>query len=147
MKSSFAFVPTNVTILLNATKNNLEQFIRGGEEHGYEGKDDDASRWSRKLDFDWHFLKLSVFHISRREEGGIMHFEAESRKERLDIRLVYFLANRRQCALLCGGDADIDVLQNFVDSVALHSTADQFLDNMEGNGAMITQLTEAELRR
>ena len=32
----------------------------------------------------------------------------------------------------------------FVDSDALHSTADQFFNNMEGNGARITQLTEAE---
>ena len=32
MASSLVFVPTNVHILLNATKKNLERFIRGGEE-------------------------------------------------------------------------------------------------------------------
>ena len=33
---SFALVPTNVHILLNATKNNFEQCIRGGEEREVE---------------------------------------------------------------------------------------------------------------
>ena len=53
------------------------------------------------------------------------------------------LAFMKQHAL-CDGDVKSIYDIVFVDSDALHSTADQFLDNMEGNGAMITRLTGAE---
>ena len=46
--------------------------------------------------------------------------------------------------LICEGDVKLISDIVFEDSDALHSTADHFLNNMEGNGARITQLTEAE---
>ena len=52
----------------------------------------------------------------------------------------------RTFGLICRGDVKTISDIVFVDSDALHSTADQFFNNMEGNGARITQLTEAESR-
>ena len=42
---------------------------------------------------DWQFSRLSVFQISRREEGGIMYTEAESMKREIGhSALMNFLA-------------------------------------------------------
>ena len=104
--------------------------------------DDDTSRWSRRLDFDWHFLKLLVFHFFRREEEGIICITAEEMKGKFghSAFMIYH-------ALLTS-EGDVKSISDIVfeDSDALHSTADHFLNNMEGNGARITQLTDAESR-
>ena len=102
--------------------------------------DDDTSRWSRRLDFDWHSLKLSVFHFNRREEEGIICITAEEMKRKFghSAFMIY------HALLTSKGDVKSISDIVFEDSDALHSTADQFFNNMEGNGAKITQLTEAE---
>ena len=47
---------------------------------------------------------------------------------------------------LLTSEGDVESISDIVfeDSDALHSTTDQFFNNMEGNGARIMQLTEAE---
>ena len=71
--------------------------------------DDDTSRWSRRLDFDWHFLKLSVFHFFRREEEGIICITAEEMKGKFghSAFMIY------HALLICEGDADIDTFRQF----------------------------------
>ena len=48
---------------------------------------------------DWQFSRLSVFQISRREEGGIMCFEAESWKGKVGHSALNYHA-----LLICEGD-------------------------------------------
>ena len=84
------------------------------------------------------FEAFGLSNLSTRRRGNyvLRSGELERKGRTFGFELSCVLNMQRRCKTI------YDIA--FVDSDALHSTADQFFNNMEGNGAKITQLTEAE---
>ena len=87
------------------------------------------------------FEAFGLSFLSTRRKGNYMHHRGGNERK---VRTFGFYD--LSCVVTSEGDVKSISDIVFEDSDALHSTADHFLNNMEGNGARITQLTEAESR-
>ena len=135
------------------------------EKNKTEGKNDNASRRKRRLNFGLVFsTAFKLLQLSTRGRG-IMYTKAESRKEFRTFGFISFDAKKRNymhhrgenerkvwtfsffdspCVVNMRGRCKIDLGHSFRRLRRSTLYRRPIFKNMEGNGARITQLTEAE---